>query len=139
MLGLGDHFSNLTLCVDSACMKSSKPASESPNSEKEWQKTQYSNLIRYVPSGRYFARLRVRGKLIRQSLKTYVFSVAKLRLANLEKGEHESAESDEAAFKRSITFGSMYLTQTRPHVGIADGLVNQMLRFSTENLRAAAA
>ena len=37
-------------------------------------------LIRYVPSGTYFARLRVRGKLIRQSLKTDVLSVAKLRL-----------------------------------------------------------
>ena len=35
-------------------------------SDKEWQPTQYSNLIRYVPSGTYFARLRVYGKLIRK-------------------------------------------------------------------------
>jgi len=48
-------------------------------------KTQSSNLIQYVPSDTYFARLRVRGKLIRQSLKTDVLSVAKLRLVDLEK------------------------------------------------------
>jgi hypothetical protein len=46
--------------------------------DKDWQKTQYSNLICYVPSGTYYARLRVKGKLIRRSLKTDVLSVAKL-------------------------------------------------------------
>ena len=39
----------------------------------------YTNLIRYVPSGIYYARLRVKGKLIRKSLKTDVLSVGKLR------------------------------------------------------------
>jgi hypothetical protein len=34
---------------------------------KKWQKTQFSNLVRYVPSGKYFARSRVRGKLIRKA------------------------------------------------------------------------
>ena len=79
--------------------------SKSANSGKEWQKTQYSNLIRYVPSGTYFARLRVRGKLIRKSLKTDVLSVAKLRLADLEKNEREAAESNESAFKGRMVFG----------------------------------
>ena len=32
-----------------------------------WQKTPYANLVRYVPSGKYFARLRVKSKLIRRS------------------------------------------------------------------------
>jgi len=66
-------------------MKSSKSSSNAGQPENDWQKTQFSNLIRYVPSGTYFARLRVRGKLIRQSLKTDVLSVAKLRLVDLEK------------------------------------------------------
>ena len=61
--------------------------------EKRWQKTQYTNLIRYAPSGTYFARLRVGGKHIRQSLKTDVLSVAKLRLGDLEKAERCAAES----------------------------------------------
>ena len=41
-----------------------------------WQKTPVANLVRYNPLGLYFARVRVRGKLIRLSLKTDVFSVA---------------------------------------------------------------
>jgi integrase len=72
---------------------------------KVWQPTQYSNLIRYVPSGTFFARLRVGGKLIRQSLKTDVLTIAKLRLADLEKNERESVETRETASKGRMTFG----------------------------------
>ncbi len=57
-----------------------------------WQKTPVSNLMRYVPSGMLFARVRVKGKLIRRSLKTKGLSVAKLRLADLEKAERQLAE-----------------------------------------------
>ncbi|MCX6926753.1 MAG: hypothetical protein NT154_26645, partial [Verrucomicrobia bacterium] len=56
-----------------------EPTADPP--ARDWQKTQFTNLIRYVPSGTYYARLRVAGKLIRKSLKTDVLSVAKLRLA----------------------------------------------------------
>ena len=63
--------------------KTARP--ETAESDKDWQKAQYSNLIRYVPSGTYYARLRVKGKLIRRSLKTDVLSVAKLRLSDFEK------------------------------------------------------
>ena len=45
-------------------------ASPESKAVTQWQKTQYANLIRYVSSGVYFARLRVKGKLIRKSLKT---------------------------------------------------------------------
>jgi len=82
-----------------------RKATRSADPDKDWQKTQYSNLIRYVPSGTYFARLRVRGKLIRKSLKTDVLSVAKLRLGDLETNEREAAESNEAAFKGRMAFG----------------------------------
>ena len=75
------------------------------NSDKDWQKTQYANLIRYVPSGTYFARFRVRGKLIRKSLKTDVLTTAKLRLADMERCEREAAESNEAVFRGRMTFG----------------------------------
>ena len=92
----------------SAQQKAAKP-------DKVWQPTQYSNLIRYVPSGTYFARLRVAGKLIRQSLKTDVLSIAKLRLADLEKSERESVETRETASKGKMTFGDcvdIFKTQT---------------------------
>ena len=38
--------------------------------DSEWQKTPYANLVRYKSSAIYFARFRVRGKLIRRGLKT---------------------------------------------------------------------
>ena len=69
-----------------------------------WQKTQYANLIRYVPSGRYFARIRVGGKLIRQSLKTTKVTVAKLRLADLEKQERAKEENKAAVAEGKMLF-----------------------------------
>ena len=57
-----------------------------------WQKTPVANLVRYVPSGKFFARIRVKGRLIRRFLKTTDLSVARLRLADLEKSERQMAE-----------------------------------------------
>ena len=74
-------------------MKRPKRTKATPAASKSWQKTPYANLIRYVPSGAYFARIRVGGKLIRQSLKTKVLSVAKLRLGDLEKQERSGLEA----------------------------------------------
>jgi integrase len=61
---------------DTTARKSNKSA---------WQKTPYPNLIRYVPSGSYFGRVKVSGKLIRRSLETHVLEVAKLRLSDFLK------------------------------------------------------
>ena len=72
------------------------------NPAKDWQKTQLANLIRYVPSGIYYARLRVAGKLIRKSLKTDVLSVAKLRLTGTSRVAQRS--ETESGAKR---FGSV--------------------------------
>ncbi len=71
-----------------------------------WQKTPYANLIRYVPSGTYFARIRIQGKLIVRSLKTDSITVAKLRLADLEKDERHSVEHRSAAAIGRMTFGA---------------------------------
>ena len=70
-----------------------------------WLKTPFSNLIRYVPSGVYFARIRVRGKLIRRSLKTNTISVAKLRLADIEKIERQRIEVQGAVTSGNMRFG----------------------------------
>ena len=61
-------------------------------------------MIRYVPSRVLFARIRVKGKLIRGSLKTQVLSVAKLRLANLEKAERQVAEHSACCAGGKMTF-----------------------------------
>jgi hypothetical protein len=47
-------------------------------------------LLQYVSNGNYYGRIRVNGKLIRESLKTGVWSTAKLRLAELIKSSREN-------------------------------------------------
>ena len=70
-----------------------------------WLKTPFANLYRYVPSGVYFSRIRVRGKLIRRSLKTNKLSVAKLRLGDLEKVERQRVEVQGAVENGNMRFG----------------------------------
>ena len=64
-----------------------------PASEKKrvWLKTKYANLMRYVPSGCYYARFRARGKLVWKSLETNKVSIARLRLADVLKEHHARA------------------------------------------------
>lgn len=56
--------------------------SENPNG---WQRTNVTNLVRNGQSGRYYARVKVNGKDKWRTLKTNLFSVAKLRLPDAEK------------------------------------------------------
>jgi integrase len=70
----------------------------------DWQKVG-ENLLRYVPSGTYYARIRAGGKLHRQSLKTDVYSTAKLRLSDLEKSLRQMTERQTEVSKGTMTFG----------------------------------
>ncbi len=56
------------------------PEAQSTPRKQSWQKMRDTNLVRYVPSGVFYARVRVQGKFIRQSLKTKSITVARLRL-----------------------------------------------------------
>jgi hypothetical protein len=78
-----------------------------PSKAQDWQKTQYANLIRYVPSGTCFARLRVSGKLIVRSLKTRTLTVAKLKLADLEKELRSQAESGVKLTEGAVPFDEL--------------------------------
>ena len=82
-----------------------RPKNEASKPASQWQKTQFSNLIRYIPSGNYFARLRVKGKLIVKTLETDVLTVAKLRLSDFEKIERQKAETHSNAGRGKLTFG----------------------------------
>ena len=64
-----------------------------PNPAKTWQSTQYANIVLHAPSEIYYARLRVKGKLLWRSLKTSKISIAKLRLSDLEKEERKKSEA----------------------------------------------
>jgi len=70
-----------------------------------WTKAPVANLLRYEPSGIYFARAKVRGKLIRKSLETNVLSVAKLRLADVLDTEHKAVAPSHTKIVGKMVFG----------------------------------
>lgn len=74
------------------------------DTNQPWQKTQYRGIVRYVASGTYFARIKVEGKLVRRSLKTDAITVAKMRLADLEKEERSLAEENLRTTRGKTTF-----------------------------------
>jgi integrase len=66
---------------------------DNAKSKSVWGKTPVANLIKYNPPGVYFARVRLRNRLYRASLKTTVMSVAKLKLADFVK-ERQAVSPD---------------------------------------------
>jgi hypothetical protein len=48
------------------------------------------HLLQYVGNGNYYGRIKVGGKVIRESLKTTVWTTAKLRLTDFLKGQQEA-------------------------------------------------
>jgi integrase len=72
--------------------------------KSRWQKSPHRGIVRYVPSGIYFARVRIKGKLIVRSLKTDALTVAVLRLSDLEKQEREQAESGNRVVRGKVLF-----------------------------------
>jgi integrase len=83
-------------------VKTSKTESKQ---ESQWQKTPIANLVRNTASGNYYARPRIKGKLIWKSLKTDSLSVAKLRLGDFLKEENHRAEVVQSAARGKMTFG----------------------------------
>lgn len=77
---------------------------KAPRAARPWQKSATPNLYRYRPSGTYFARAKVGGKLIRQSLHTATYSVAVLRLNDLLKENRGRVEIREATRSGPMTF-----------------------------------
>src|ERR1017187_8235165 len=84
--------------------RAGQPA-ENTESKSDWVKTPVANLVRYKASGIYFARLRIRGKLFRHSLKTDVISVAKLRLGDFIKERQEEMGDDSVVRSGRMTVG----------------------------------
>ena len=88
------------------CMK----RSSSKNTDPRWQKTPVANLVRHVQSGNYYARIRVRGKLIWKSLKTDRISVAKLRLSDFQREERQRAAARKAVARGKMIFADALQT-----------------------------
>ena len=75
-----------------------------PQKKSDGQWAQYSKLIRYIPSGTYYARFRVRGKLIWKSLRTHKITVAQMRLADPEMEERKNAGRGQRLNKGKVLF-----------------------------------
>jgi integrase len=73
-------------------------------------KTQYANLWRYVPSGTFYARARVAGKLRVRSLDTDSLSVARLRLGDFIKAERQSSEGSQSVKTGKLSVGQAIST-----------------------------
>jgi integrase len=78
---------------------------ENAKSVSLWTKAPVANLVRYEPSGIYFTRAKVHGKLIRKSLDTNILSVAKLRLADVLDAEHRAVAPSQTKIVGKMTFG----------------------------------
>lgn len=88
----------------STAAKTKRGSEPKPAARQSWTKAPFTNLVRYEPSGVYFARIRVHGKLIRRSLNTTVLSVAKLRLGDFEKSHRQTAENQFNAKQGKMLF-----------------------------------
>src|SRR4051794_29079185 len=97
----------------------------SGNSVKRWERTNVTNLVRHGQSGTYYARVKVNGKEKWRTLKTKVFSVAKLRLGDGEKeARAQGRESPSGAGPESMTVGTfvdIFLERTRLDSSLALG------------------
>jgi integrase len=72
-----------------------------------WQKTKTQHLIRYLPKGTLYAYFKVGGKPFRKSLRTDVYSVAKLRLSDEIAEQRELAEAAINQAAGRLTFGDV--------------------------------
>ena len=85
--------------------RSTEQPAENTESQSDWVKAPDADLVRYKPSGIYFARLRIRGKLFRHSLKTDVISAAKLRLGDFIRERREEMSDDSVVQSGRMTIG----------------------------------
>jgi len=77
------------------------------------------HLLQYVGSGVYYARTQVRGKIIRKSLETTVFSSAKLRLVDFLKERHQRRDVGQTPlFSEAL---ELYLARVKADHSIKDG------------------
>jgi hypothetical protein len=87
-------------------MKTKNPDQKADKKPSDWTKTSTANLVRYKPSGIYFARVRIRGKLFRASLSAEVILVAKLRLTDFIKDRRDEMGDDSAVLTGKMTMGN---------------------------------
>ena len=69
-----------------------------------WQKSSVANLYSYAPTGTYYARPRIKGKIKVKCLKTDKLTVAKQRLGDFLREEHRKAEAMDNTIRGKLKF-----------------------------------
>jgi len=93
-------------------------------SDSPWEKSKTDNLYRYKPSGVYFVRARVGGKLIRKSLETKVYSVAVLSMAEQLKEHRKLAELHTKAEEAKVTIPHLEISNRSDFLKFVDAIEN---------------
>lgn len=84
--------------------QTTKKREEHLSKDGQWRSfPKVPNLLQYVSNGNYYGRIKVNGKIIRESLSTTVWTTAKLRLADFLK-KHQEARNRVAPppFKEAV-------------------------------------
>jgi integrase len=94
----------------------------SPNQVKtDWESSGTQNLIRYRPSGTYFARFKIGSKPFRKSLKTKSLTTARLRLGDMLRQRRAKFEAGSALQSGKMTFAQamkVYLESVESNVSL---------------------
>ena len=75
------------------------------STQMTWQKSPVANLYSYAPTGIYYARPRIKGKVKVKCLKTDKLSVAKQRLADFLREEHRKVSAMDNPAAGKLKFG----------------------------------
>jgi integrase len=102
---------------------------------KTWLKSSVANLYSYAPTGIYYARPRVKGKVKVKCLKTDKLSVAKQRLADFLREEHRKAEAMDNTAAGKLKFGDAAET-FKSRLAAAKDLKPRSKDYRLERLRA---
>jgi hypothetical protein len=100
--------------------------------KKRWERTNVTNLLRNGQSGTYYARVKVNGKEKWRSLKTKVFSVAKLKVGDVEKDERSKGK---VAAAESLPKGGEMTVQRFIDIYLARTANDSALRPATKSRR----
>ena len=107
-----------------ATQPSSRKRDETVSKDGQWRSfPKVPCLLQYVSNGNYYGRIRVSSKLIRVSLKTTVWTTAKLRLTDLQKEERENSSKLKAPkfseavvlFKRELEHDTTLKPQSKKY------------------------
>jgi len=86
--------------------QSGKKSTNRLSKDGKWRSfSRVPHLLQYVSSGTYFARIKIKGKLIRETLETTVWTTAQLKLVDFLKDKHANgakAEKPKTLFKDAV-------------------------------------